>query len=124
MSAARSIVRSRHRSSSPVGLACGRRHDLAGASRQLVDERELAELQHQRPEVAGVEELHPQVRVELEDAAELAVLLADELLAERRHLEVEVEVRQPEVRREALDDAPSRFQTIGNVCGSYSQRTW
>ena len=78
--------------------------DLARRAGQLVEQRELAELEHQRPEVAGVEQLDVEVRVELAQAAELAVLLADELLAERRHLEVQVEVRQVEVRREALDD--------------------
>jgi hypothetical protein len=91
------------------------RHDLAGRPGQLVDEGQLAELQHQRPEVAGVEELHPQVRVQLEDAPELAVLLADELLAERRHLEVQVEVGSQKSGEKLSTTLPSRFQTIGNV---------
>ena len=64
----------------------------------------LAVLEHQRPEVPRVEQLDVEVRVQLAQPAELAVLLADELLAEGRHLEVEVEVGQVEVRREALDD--------------------
>ena len=127
MSATRSIRVSGHASASRLGLELSapsgrarrpRRveqvdrgevplgHDLAGRAAQGVGEREPAELEHERPEVAGVEQLDPDVGVELADPAQLAVLLADELLAEGRHLEVELEVRQPEVRREALDDGP------------------
>ena len=62
-----------------------------------------AELEQQRPEVAGVEQLDPDVRVELAQAAQLAVLLAHELLLERGELDVQVEVGEVEVRREALD---------------------
>ena len=70
---------------------------------QPLVQRELAVLEHQRPEVAGVEQLDVEVRVELAQPAQLAVLLADELLAQRGHLEVEVQVGQVEVGREALD---------------------
>src|SRR5207247_1076962 len=77
------------------------------------------ELQHQRPEVAGVEEFDADVGIQLVDATELAVLLADELLAEGRHLEIEVEVGQPEIRREALDDhtvqVPQDRERVGLV---------
>ena len=67
-------------------------------------EAEAAVLEHHRPEVAGVEQLDPDVRVQLAEPPELAVLLADEALLERRHLEEDLEVGQVEVRREALDD--------------------
>jgi hypothetical protein len=80
--------------------------DLAGRPAQGVDEGETAELQHQGAKVAGVEQLHPDVRVELANPAELPILLPHELLAQGRHLEVAVEVRQPEVGGEALDDRP------------------
>ena len=66
----------------------------------------LPVLEHQRPEIARVEQLDVDRRVELAQAPQLAVLLAHEPLAECRHLEVEVEVGQVEVRREALDDGP------------------
>ena len=79
-------------------------HHLAAGPGQRVDQRDPAELQHQRPEVAGIEQLDPDVRVELTQPAQLAVLLAHEALLERRQLEVQVEVGQVEVGREALDD--------------------
>ena len=55
---------------------------------QRVDQGESTVLEHERPEVARVEQLDVEVRVQLAQAAQLAVLLAHELLAERRHLEV------------------------------------
>ena len=73
---------------------------------QRVDQRESAVLEHEGTEVARVEELDVADRVQLAEAAKLAVLLAHELLAERRHLEVAVEIGQVEVGREALDDRP------------------
>src|SRR5438552_1607481 len=79
------------------------RDDLSGRPGQRLDEPDPTVLQEHRPEVAGVEELDPDVGVELSQAAELAVLLPDEALLERRHLEEHVEIRQVEVRREALD---------------------
>ena len=81
-----------------------RRRRLAGRAGQLVVEREPAELEQQHPEVAGVEQLDPDVRVQLAQPAQLAVLLAHELLLERRELDVQLEVGQVEVGREALDD--------------------
>ena len=73
---------------------------------------------HQRPEVAGVEELDVEIRIQLAQPAQLAVLLADELLPKRRHLEVEVEVRQVESGEKLSTMSPSRFHRIGKVCGS------
>ena len=81
--------------------AWGRR--LAGRAGQVVQQRHPPELEHQHPEVPRVEQLDADVRVELAQAAQLAVLLAHELLLERRELDVELHVRQVEVRREALD---------------------
>jgi hypothetical protein len=49
-----------------------------------------------------VEDLCLDVRIEGAQPADLAVLLGDELLVERRDLDVDVEVREIEVRREAL----------------------
>ena len=71
--------------------------DLPGRPGQRVGEGQLAVLEHERPEVTGVEQLDVEVGVELAQAAQLAVLLAHELLAERRHLEVELEVGQVEI---------------------------
>ena len=94
-----------------------------GRPGQRLGEAEPAVLEHHRPEVAGVEQLDPDVRVELAEAAQLAVLLADEALLQRRHLEEDLEVRQVEVRAKLSTTSPSRFQRIGKVVGSYSQRT-
>ena len=86
-----------------VGGRPGRRR-LAGRAGQLVEQREAAELEQQHPEVPRVEQLDLDVRVQLAQPAQLAVLLAHELLLERRELDVQVEVGQVEVGREALDD--------------------
>ena len=81
-------------------------------------QRELPVLEHQRPEVAGVEQLDVDARIELAKPAQLAVLLADEPLAERRHLEVEVEIRGGRSRAQKLSTtSPSRFHRIGKVSG-------
>src|SRR5207247_11000303 len=50
----------------------------------------------------AVEQLDANVRVELTEPPQLAVLLADEALPERGQLDVELEVWEPEVGREAL----------------------
>ena len=84
----------------------------------VVGERQLAVLEHQRPEVARVEELDPDVRVELAQPAQLAVLLPHEPLLEGRQLDVEVEVGQVEVRREALDDRRRRGSTGSGRCAA------
>ena len=60
---------------------------------QVVEQRQPAELEQQGPEVARVEQLDPDVGVGLAEPAQLAVLLADELLLERRELDVQVDVR-------------------------------
>ena len=87
------------------------RGDLTGRPGQLLGQREPAVLEHQGPEVAGVEQLDPDVRVELAQAAQLAVLLAHELLAQRGQLDVQVEVGQVEVRGEALERRRRRCST-------------
>ena len=79
---------------------------LAGRAGELVDQRHPPELEQQHPEVARVEQLDPDVRVELAQPAELAVLLAHQLLLERGQLDVQLDVREVEVGREALDDVP------------------
>ena len=104
-------------------IARSRGHDLARAFRTALDQRELAVLEHQRPEVARVEQLDPHVGVELAQATELPVLLPDEPLPQRRQLEVQVQVRQVEVGREALDDGALEVPQDREHVGSYSQRT-
>src|SRR5215204_596185 len=63
-------------------------------------------LGHERQVVALVEDLALDLRVELAQAANLAVLLGHQPLVERRDLDVEVVHRQEEVRREALNHVP------------------
>src|SRR5438034_4566975 len=77
---------------------------LAGGARQLVDQANLSVLEHQGPEIAPVEQLDPDFRVQLPQAAELAVLLAHQALLQRRKLHVKIQDGQIEVRREALQD--------------------
>src|SRR4029450_3590355 len=60
-------------------------------------------LGHERQVVALIEDLAVDPRIELAQAADLAVLLGHEPLVERRDLDVEVVHRQIEVPREALD---------------------
>ena len=79
-------------------------HHVAAGPGQRIDQRDPPELQHQHPEVAGVEQLDADVGVELTQPPQLAVLLAHEALLERRELDVQVDVGQVEVGREALDD--------------------
>src|SRR5262249_27606408 len=80
------------------------RRGLAYRPGHLLDDRELAVLEHESPEVTRRGELDPDIRIQLAEATKLAVLLPDQLLAEGRELKIEVEVRQIEVRREALHD--------------------
>ena len=93
----------------------GRR--LAGRAGQVVEQGQPPELEQQHPEVARVEQLDPDVRVQLPEPAQLAVLLADQLLLERRELHVQVEVRQVEVRREALDHLAGHGPADGEGVG-------
>ena len=79
-------------------------HDLTERPAQLRDESGAPVLQHQGPEVAGVEELDSQARVQLSQAADLPVLLAHEPLLERGQLHEQLELRQEEVGGEALED--------------------
>ena len=80
------------------------RHDLAQGAAELGDQRGPPVLEHQRSEVSGIEELDPETRVQLAQSADLAVLLANESLLERRELDEELQIGQVEVRREALQD--------------------
>jgi hypothetical protein len=80
-------------------VRCG---DLPERPGQPIGQGTLAVLEHQRPEVPRVEELDVDRRVQFAQAAQLAVLLAHELLAQRRHLEIQVELGQEEVGSEAL----------------------
>ena len=80
------------------------RHDLTQGAAELGDQRRPPVLEHQRPEVTGVEELDSETRVQLAQPADLAVLLANESLLERRELDEELQIGQVEVRREALQD--------------------
>ncbi len=80
------------------------RHHLAQRATELGHERGSAVLEHQRTEVAGVEQLDAQAGVKLAQAADLAILLADQALLESGQLDEELELGQPEVRREALQD--------------------
>src|SRR5665811_2134327 len=61
-------------------------------------------LEEQRPEVARVEELDSEARVELAQPAQLAVLIPDQALLERGELHVEVQLGKVEVGAEALED--------------------
>ena len=70
-------------------------------------ERELVSL-GQALDIALVEELDLDVRVALLELAELPVLSCDEGLLHRRHLEVQVLLRQVEVGLEGLDDTAVR----------------
>jgi hypothetical protein len=72
------------RASGNAGLAC--------AAGQGVGQGELPVFEHERAEVTRVEQLDLDVRIQLAQATQLAVLLADQLLAERRHLEVQVQL--------------------------------
>jgi hypothetical protein len=53
-----------------------------------------------------VEDLALHVGVQRQETSDLAVLLRDELLVERRYLDVEVERRKIEIGREAMCDLP------------------
>src|SRR5204863_942318 len=64
--------------------------------------RGQAVLEDQVTVVAVVEQLDLDVRVQLAQAAQLAVLLRDQALFERRQLDVEIQFRQVEVGRESL----------------------
>jgi hypothetical protein len=59
-------------------------------------------LEQQAEVVALIEDLAPDVGIERAQPADLAVLLRDQLLVEGRDLDVEVELGEVEVRREAL----------------------
>src|SRR6187551_505345 len=59
-------------------------------------------------EVALVEQLDLDLRVELPQLAELPVLPRDERLLHHGHLEIEVLLGEVEVGRERLDDLPLR----------------
>src|SRR5918996_5906624 len=82
---------------SPCSPSC-----VAVAVRGAVDrddigqEVETAVLQHQGAEITCVEELDPQLRVELAQVPQLAVLLSDQRLLQRRQLDVEVDLGQVE----------------------------
>ena len=83
----------------------------SGLTRRILQ----AVLRHQRQVVALVEDLAPDLGVPLAEAADLPVLLRDELLVERRDLDVEVVDREVEVGREPLQrrcrPRPSRCRT-------------
>ena len=128
-SAARRPPRGRRAWHAMAAVAGGLGRDVGGRPAGGVDwpvvpvssstQREPPELEQQHPEVAGVEQLDPDVRVQLAQPAQLAVLLAHELLLERRELDVQVEVGQVEVGREALDDVavevPADRERVGLV---------
>src|SRR5207249_2154564 len=61
-------------------------------------------LLEKRQVIALIEDLDLDARVELAQSPDLAVLPGDELLVHRRDLDVEIEVRKVEVRRESLGD--------------------
>src|SRR5918996_4674602 len=61
-------------------------------------------LRHEREVVLLVEDLAADLRIPLPELADLPVLPGDQLLVQRRDLDVEVELRQVEVGREAPDD--------------------
>ena len=90
--------------------------------REALEQRELAVLEHQRPEVTRVEQLHADLRIELPQVAQLAVLLPDQRLLERRQLDVQVDLRQVEVGRERLDDRAVGVPGDGEDVGFVSPR--
>jgi hypothetical protein len=57
--------------------------------------------------IALVEDLALHVRIQLHEPPGLAVLLGDQLLVQRRDLDIEIEGGQVEVGREALRGAPA-----------------
>src|SRR5689334_15777683 len=75
------------------------------AGRGLARELESKSL-GQALDVAPVEELDPNLRVTLAELAELPVLARDERLLHHGHLDIEVLLREVEVRRERVRDAP------------------
>ena len=91
-----------------LGRSC-----LALLAAQRAGQVDAAVLEQERLEVARVEELDAHVRVELAQPAQLAVLLAHQALLERRQLDIEVELRQVEVGREALHDGPVEVEEDG-----------
>src|SRR5215212_8243180 len=78
-----------------------RRNEGCGSGRSARDVLEPV-LRHERQVIALVEDLAVDPRVELAQPPNLAVLLRDELLVQRRDLDVEVVRRQIEVGCEAL----------------------
>src|SRR5436190_869831 len=63
-------------------------------------------LRDEREVVALVEALAAHLRIAFPESSDLSVLLRDELLVQRGDLDVEVVLRQVEVRGELLDDVP------------------
>src|SRR5262249_26967437 len=57
-------------------------------------------------DVAAVEELHANMRIEALNLAQLAVLARDERLLHHRHFDEEVLLGEVEVGRECADDPP------------------
>jgi hypothetical protein len=69
--------------------------------------RLLESIFHQQGEIVTlVEDLAPHIWIQLAQATDLAVLLGNELLVQRGDLDVEVELREVEIRREALGRVP------------------
>ena len=82
--------------------------------------RRLEAVLHEEVEVVAlVQHLHAHLGMQLAEPTGLAVLLGDELLVERRDLDVEVVGREVEVGAERLSGTPSRSRSSVNVRGSY-----